>query len=277
MAAESRIAVLGGGVMGEALVSGMLAAGKVAPEAVTVTDVRAARLSELSERLGVRVTQDNRAAVGAADLVILAVKPGVVAGVLAEVRDSLVAGATVLSIAAGVPVAELEAATPPEVAVVRAMPNSPCRVREGALALVAGRGVTDAVRSRLTGLLEAVGLVFWVEESLIDVVTGLSGSGPAYVYMFLEALADGAVKVGLPRQLAQRLAAQTVLGAARLALAMGEHPAALKDQVATPGGTTIAGLAVLEEGGFRSSALKAVVAAAARSAELAAQRKEAGK
>jgi pyrroline-5-carboxylate reductase len=263
--------------MGEALVSGILSAGKLAPAAVTVTDVRAARLAELAERLGVHVTQDNCEAVATANLVLLAVKPGVVAGLLAQIRERLQPGTILLSIAAGVPVAELEAATPPEVAVVRAMPNAPCRVQEGALALVAGRGVTDAERAELTDLLEAVGVVAWLDESLIDAVTGLSGSGPAYVYVFLEALADGAVKVGLPRALALKLAAQTVLGAARMALESGEHPGALKDQVATPGGTTIAGLAELEAGAFRSTVLKAVVASAGRSAELALQRKGAGK
>lgn len=277
MHSERRVAVLGGGVMGEALVSGILSAGKLVPAAVTVTDVRAARLAELAERLGVHVTQDNCEAVATANLVLLAVKPGVVAGLLAQIRERLQPGTILLSIAAGVPVAELEAATPPEVAVVRAMPNAPCRVQAGALALVAGRGVTDATRAELTDLLEAVGVVAWLDESLIDAVTGLSGSGPAYVYVFLEALADGAVKVGLPRALALKLAAQTVLGAARMALESGEHPGALKDQVATPGGTTIAGLAELEAGAFRSTVLKAVVASAGRSAELALQRKGAGK
>lgn len=272
MRASKQIAVLGAGVMGEALVAGFVSSGKISHKQVVVTDPHSERLAELSRQYGVGVTTSNAGAVGGADLVIVAVKPWVVPGVLAEIAPALRAGSVLVSIAAGVPLSELEAALPPGVAVVRAMPNSPCQVRCGMVALAGGRGLTDDHRALVGEALECVGRTVWLEERLLDAVTGLSGSGPAYVFVFLEALADGGVKLGLPRQVALDLAVQTVLGSARMVAETGRHPAVLKDQVATPAGTTIAGLAVLEDAGFRGTVLRAVEAAAQRSAELAAGR-----
>jgi pyrroline-5-carboxylate reductase len=267
--ASKQVAVLGGGVMGEALVSGFLACGKINHQQIVVTDARTERLTALSSQYRVGVTPSNSAAVTAADLVVVAVKPPVVTGVLEEIALHLRPGAAVVSIAAGVPLSELEAHLPSGVAVVRAMPNSPCRIKAGMVALAAGRGMDAEHRALVTELMEGVGRVLWLDESLMDAVTGLSGSGPAYVYLFIEALADGGVKAGLPRQVALDLAIQTVWGAARMAAETGQHPAELKDQVATPAGTTIAGLAVLEEAAFRSAVWRAVEAGARRSAELA--------
>lgn len=275
MRASKQVAVLGAGVMGEALVSGFVAGGRVSHKQIVVTDPRSERLTALSSRYGVGVTASNAAAVGEADLVVIAVKPNVVPEVLREIAAKLHPGAVVVSIAAGVPLAELEEGTPESVAVIRAMPNSPCQIRAGVVALAAGRGVNPESKALVSEVMECVGKVLWLEESLLDAVTGLSGSGPAYVYVFLEALADGAVKAGLPRATALQLAVETVIGAAQMVAKTGIHPAALKDQVATPGGTTIAGLAVLETGGFRGAVIQAVEAAAGRSAELAGQRKAA--
>lgn len=272
MRASKQIAVLGAGVMGEALVSGFLAAGKVSPKQVVVTDARSDRLATFGSQYSVGVTPSNAAAATGADLVIVAVKPPVVPAVLREIGPVLKPGAVVVSIAAGVPLAELEEGLPTGVAVVRAMPNSPCQIRAGMVALAAGRGSTAEHRSLVGEVMECVGRVVWLEEHLMDAVTGLSGSGPAYVFVFLEALADGGVKVGLSRTAALELAVQTVLGAARMVAETGRHPAILKDQVATPAGTTIAGLAALEESAFRGAVMRAVEAGARRSAELAGER-----
>jgi pyrroline-5-carboxylate reductase len=272
MRASKQVAVLGVGVMGEALVAGFLGGGKISHKQVVVTDPRSERLAEVSRQYGVGVTPSNAGAVAGADLVIVAVKPAIVPVVLGEIAPVLRPGTVVVSIAAGVTVAELEAALPAGVAVVRAMPNSACQVREGMVALAAGRGMTADHRALVGEAMDCVGRTVWLDEQLMDAVTGLSGSGPAYVFVLLEALADGGVKAGLPRQTALELAVQTVLGAARMVAETGSHPAVLKDRVATPGGTTIAGLAVLEEAGFRGTVMRAVEAAARRSAELAAQR-----
>jgi pyrroline-5-carboxylate reductase len=258
--------------MGEALVSGFVGGGKVSHKQIVVTDPRPERLAALSTQYGVGVSTSNSTAVTGADLVIVAVKPPVVGPVLEAVGPHLRPGAVLVSIAAGVPLAELEERVPAGVAVIRAMPNSPCQVKAGVMALAAGRGVTPEARTLVGEVMECVGWVVWLEEPLMDAVTGLSGSGPAYVFVFLEALADGGVKAGLPRAVALELAVQTVLGAAKMVAETKQHPAVLKDQVATPAGTTIAGLATLEQAGFRSAVLNAVVAGAQRSAELASRR-----
>lgn len=273
MRASKQVAVLGAGVMGEALVSGFVADGKISRKQLVVTDPRPERLATVSSKYGVGVTASNAAAVSEADLVVMAVKPPVVPAVLREMAPAVRRGTVVVSIAAGVTLAELEAGLPAGVAVVRAMPNSPCQIRAGVVALAAGRDSTAESRTLVGEVMETVGRVIWLEEHLMDAVTGLSGSGPAYVYLFLEALADGGVKAGLPRPVALELAVQTVMGAAQMVARTAQHPAALKDQVATPAGTTIAGLAVLEEAAFRSAVLRAVVAGAERSAELAGQRR----
>ena len=261
------IAMIGSGQMGEALVGGWLAAKTVPPGALVATDASAERRDLMKRRFGVRTGTDNREAAAGADVVVLAVKPQILDGVMKELSSAL-AGKLVLSIAAGVTIAHLAKLAPKGARVVRVMPNTPVLVREGVSALSFGAGVTEKDQQLARRLFEAVGRAVVVEEKLMDAVTGLSGSGPAYVFLAIEALADGGVKMGLPRTVADLLAAQTVLGAARMVLETGEHPAKLKNNVASPGGTTIAGLHRLEQGGLRAALMAAVEAAAKRSEEL---------
>ena len=269
--AELRVGFVGGGAMAEALVAGLAAAG-VAASRVRASDPVAARRDQLAKRFGIAVTASNADVVAASDLVVLAVKPALVAAVLDEIAAANPAAAARplwLSIAAGVPLSRLSAALPAGTRVVRAMPNTPALVRSGATALAAGDSCSAEDRALARALCETVGSVWEApSEALLDAVTGLSGSGPAYVFVFLEALSDAGVRVGLPREAASMLAIQTVLGSARLALETGRHPAQLKDQVTSPGGTTIAGLERLEAGGLRAAVYEAVAAATARSRQL---------
>jgi pyrroline-5-carboxylate reductase len=261
------IAFLGAGQMAEALIGGLLGAHIAEPASIVATDPIASRRDALKARFGIEVDARNLAAAQAADIVVLAVKPQAMPGLLAEVGPTL-GGKLVISVAAGVTTAWIrERITGPR-GIVRAMPNLPALVRAGATALTfqADLAADDVTAARR--LFEAVGSVVTVDERIMDAVTGLSGSGPAYVFVAIEALADGGVKMGLPRAVAQLLATQTVLGAARMVLESGEHPARLKDQVASPGGTTIAGLHQLESGGIRSCLMAAVEAATKRSEEL---------
>jgi pyrroline-5-carboxylate reductase len=262
-----KIAFLGAGQMAEALIGGLLASERCQPGGLWATDPVTARYAALKTRFGVRVGEDNKPAAEWADAVVLAVKPQVVAHVLAEVTSCL-EGKLVLSIAAGIPTGWIGRLAPGARAIVRAMPNTPALVHEAITALAFGPDCRDQDIVFAKSLFESVGRVVVVEERLMDAVTGLSGSGPAYVFVAIEALADGGVKMGLPRRTAELLAAQTVLGAARLVIERGEHPAQLKDQVASPGGTTIAGLHRLEQGRFRATLIAAVEAAAKRSEEL---------
>lgn len=264
---KTSIAFLGGGQMAEALIGGLVASQAAAPHSICATDPVAARRDLLTSRFGIRVGEENREAVRQADLVVLAVKPQAMPAVLSEIGSAL-DGKLIVSIAAGVTVAWIrERVTQPR-GIVRAMPNTPALVREGVTALAYQADLPADDVAAVRRVFEAVGSVVAVEERLMDAVTGLSGSGPAYVFVAIEALADGGVKMGLPRATAQLLAAQTVLGAARMVLERGEHPARLKDQVASPGGTTIAGLHQLEVGGMRGCLMAAVEAATKRSQEL---------
>ncbi len=262
-------AILGCGNMGRAIVGGLLRGHDVRPEHVRATRRTAALRDSLAADFpGLTPTGDNRAAVKGASVVVLAVKPQNVAAVVEEVREAVPDGALVISILAGITTEALEAAFGRPLAVVRTMPNTPALVDEGATALAAGKHATDAHLALARSIFEAVGRVEEVPESLMDAVTGLSGSGPAYIYMVIEALTDGGVKQGLPRPIAARLAAQTVLGAARLVIETGKHPAILRDEVTTPGGTAIAAVADLEAHGLRTMLINAVGTATARSAEL---------
>lgn len=268
---DVRIGFLGGGAMGEALAAGVLAAG-ARQASVRAADPDPARCKALEQTLGIEAGADNAAVVDASDLVVLAVKPGLVGSVLAGLGGPgtpELARPLWVSIAAGVPLSTFAAGLPAGARVVRAMPNTPALVRAGATAFVASEACTAQDRALASALFEAVGIAWEApSESLLDAVTGLSGSGPAYVFVLLEALADAGVRMGLPRDAAGRLATQTVLGAAQLAQQSGRHPAALKDQVTSPGGTTIAGLERLEAGGFRAALYEAVAAATRRSREL---------
>jgi pyrroline-5-carboxylate reductase len=269
--AEQRVGFVGGGAMGEALAAGVLAAGVPAAH-VRAADPDPARRKQLEQALGIEAGDDNAALVAASDVVVLAVKPGLVLPALTALGgpgEASLARPLWVSIAAGVTLASLHGALPPGARVIRAMPNTPALVRSGATAFVAGAGCGASERALARALFEAVGLAWEAPaEALLDAVTGLSGSGPAFVFVLLEALGDAGVRMGLPRDAASALAVQTVLGAARLAQETGRHPAALKDQVTSPGGTTIAGLERLEAGGFRAAIHDAVAAATRRSKEL---------
>ena len=265
----NKIAFIGGGQMAEALIGGLLA-GRLCPaESIWVTDPVAARGDHLKSQFGVRVGSANREATAWANVVVLAVKPQTLPAVLSEVGPALAQSQSlVVSIVAGVTIKTIAEQMGGAMRVVRAMPNTPALVREGMTALALGSGVSEEDSRLARTVFEAVGRVVLVEERLMDAVTGLSGSGPAYVFLAIEALADGGVQMGLPRQTAELLAAQTVLGSARLVLESGVHPAQLKDRVASPGGTTIAGLYQLEQGSFRATLMAAVEAATIRSKEL---------
>lgn len=267
--AYEKIGFIGAGQMGEALLRGIIASKARKPGDVIAYDVRKERLREVSSALGFRVARDNREVVAKADVVFLAVKPNVVRAALKDIRPALAPKHLLVSIAAGVTLRTIEGALKPKSRAVRVMPNTPCLVGQGACALALGSHAGPEDGEAVRGLLGAVGSAFLVEEKLLDAVTGLSGSGPAYIYIAIEALADGGVRMGLPRDVALSLAAQTALGAARMVLETGKHPGALKDAVASPGGTTIAGIQALEEHGFRATLIAAVEAAARRAKELA--------
>jgi pyrroline-5-carboxylate reductase len=261
------LAFIGGGQMAEAIIRGLVTGQVCRPDALYATDPVPVRCDRLKSQFGVRVGSDNRKAVAWAEVVILAVKPQSFPEVLKEIGTDL-SHKMVISIAAGVTIRAINEQAPVAKRVVRAMPNTPAVVREGMTALAFSGECSAKDQQMARTIFEAVGRVIPVEERLMDAVTGLSGSGPAYVFQAIEALADGGVKMGLPRQTAELLAAQTMLGAAKMVLELGEHPAKLKDRVASPGGTTIAGLHQLEQGGFRATLMGAVEAATKRSQEL---------
>lgn len=264
-----RLAVLGVGVMGSALVRGFLRAGLLSPPQVWAVDLRPEALQRLREEWDLHTTSQAREAVQEATILVVAVKPGEVPALLADVAPALRDSHLCLSIAAGVPLRKLDAWAQGKGRWVRLMPNTPALVGAGATAYTLGPRTQPEDREIVETLFRAVGRVVEVKEEQMDAVTGLSGSGPAFVYIFIEALADAGVRAGLPRGVALELAAQTVLGAARMVLESGQHPAALKDAVASPGGTTIAGIEALERHGFRFAAFQAVLAATRRSQELA--------
>lgn len=264
---DGSITFLGAGNMAEALIKGLLRAGMPAAR-VTATVKRKERKAELEAAHRIAVGTDNAAAARAADTVVLCAKPQAMRTLVAQVAGVITPQKLVISIAAGVPIEAFERAFPGGARVVRAMPNTPCLVGAGATAIARGEHATDADLALAAKVFDAVGITVSVEEALIDAATGLSGSGPAYIFLIIEALSDAGVKVGLSRQIATRLAAQTVLGSARLLIETGAHPGHLKDQVTSPGGTAIAGLHTLEAGGLRTTLIDAVEAATRRAREL---------
>jgi pyrroline-5-carboxylate reductase len=252
-----RIAILGCGTMGEAVLAGLRAVPD-APTVHLVTTRRRERAQRLAADYGVLATTDNARAAREADAVLLAVKPQAVRDVLLAPRvASSLAGKLVISLCAGVSTAQL-ASYVPKAALIRAMPNTPCLIREGMTVLAKGPGATASHVDFATRVFESVGRVRVLHEKHIDAVTGLSGSGPAFACVVLEAMADGGVRMGLPRDVAIELAAQTMQGAARLVLQTGKHPAALKDEVTTPAGCTIAGLLTMEDGRIRSTLARTI-------------------
>ncbi len=262
-----RIGVVGGGKMGGGLIEGMISGGMVGAEALTVADTDEKRLGELAKAYGVRVTADNREAVQGADLIILSVKPQNMAEVLSDLAGAA-SSALFISIAAGISTAFIEERLGEGVRVVRVMPNLPALIGEGAAALAPGAFATKADLELARQIFTAVGIAVVVEESLMDAVTGLSGSGPGYAFFIIEALVDGGVRMGLAGDVALKLAAQSLLGAAKLCLRGENPPAELREMVTSPGGTTLAGLKVLGEGRLRETLIAAVEAATHRSAEL---------
>ncbi|MGH7164155.1 MAG: pyrroline-5-carboxylate reductase [Nitrospiraceae bacterium] len=263
-----QIALIGGGNMTEALVVGLIKGGLAIADQIHATDILPARRSHLQDRYRIRVGSRNAEAAAHADVVILSVEPQVLDEVLDGIAAVILAGTLIISVAAGYPIRRVATHLKQDLKIIRAMPNTPSSVSEGITALTLGAGVTADEARMARAIFESVGKVVEVEERLMDAATGLSGSGPAYVYVMIEALADGGVKMGLPRPVAELLAAQTILGAARMVLETGEHPGRLKDRVASPGGTTIAGLHALETGRLRATLISAVEAATKRSQEL---------
>jgi pyrroline-5-carboxylate reductase len=267
MLEECKIGLIGAGNMGGGLVLGLVGAGRVAAAHIAATDPFAPVLEPLSE-LGVQTSSETLAAVQGRDVVVLAVKPQTAPEVLRNIAPHLDGDQVLVSIMAGVATESIEAQLKTAVPVVRVMPQMLVRIGAAASGVCAGRHATEAQVDLVRALFDQVGTTVVVPESQMDAVTGLSGSGPAYVYTIIEALADGGVRVGLSRDTALKLAAQTVLGAAGMVLESGQHPALLKDQITSPGGTTIAGLHKLEEKGLRDALISAVQAATQRSVEL---------
>jgi len=265
---NKKIGLIGGGAMAEAMISGILKAGLAAPEQIMVSDLSDGRREHLQSKYGVAATRDNTKAVHHSDLLILAVKPYVMGDVLAQTGGNICEHQTVISIAAGITTGFIEQLLVGKVPVIRVMPNTPVLVGAGATAVCRGRWALDVHLQQALTLFGAVGLAVPVAEKLMDAVTGLSGSGPAYMYVIAEAMADAGVRAGLPREISLALAAQTMLGASRMMLETGSHPGVLKDMVTTPGGTTIEGLYALEEGGLRAVIGKAVENACRRSGQM---------
>jgi pyrroline-5-carboxylate reductase len=267
--AEKRVAVLGAGKMGGILVKAFLEKKLLSPALTTATVQHEERASALSKKIGIPVGTDNAAAAKNADIVFICVKPQAVAGVVEEIRSSARPEQLVISVAASVPTSQIENALGSKAPVVRAMPNTPCSIGLGMTALCKGQHAGTRELEIASALFAVVGRTVVVDEKHMDAVTGLSASGPAYIYIILESLAEAGVKVGLPRDVATLLAAQTTLGAAGVVLETGDHPALLKDAVTTPAGCTIDGILELEEGKLRVTLIKAVVKAAQRAKELA--------
>jgi pyrroline-5-carboxylate reductase len=268
MKLDKTIGFLGAGNMAEAIMRGLLRGGHAEPGQIWASGPRAERVEELRTRWSIRATTNNIELVEACEIVVLSVKPQIMRKVLDEIADRVRPDALIVSVAAGVPIAAIEARLRPGMRVVRAMPNTPALVDAGATAISRGGHATEADLAHAKRIFDAVGITVVLDETQLDAVTGLSGSGPAYIFLILEALADAGVKVGMSRRTAQLLAAQTVLGSAKLLLETNEHPGRLKDMVTSPGGTAITGLHVLEHGGVRTTLIDAVEAATKRSHEL---------
>ncbi len=271
MALDKKIAFIGGGNMAEAIIKGLLASGAAKADQILIADVSSERLEHLKKTYGIIIQKSNSDAVAQSGIVLLCVKPQVIDKVLEEIAPVADKSKLVISIAAGITIGRLEKTLTGNPRVIRVMPNTPALVRAGAAALSAGKDVAPADMAVAQEIFGSIGRAVVVEEKLMDAVTGLSGSGPAYVFMIIDALSDAGVKAGLPRALALELAAQTVYGAAKMVLETKEHPGKLRDMVTSPGGTTIEGLHALEKGKLRATLMNAVEAATARSKELGKQ------
>lgn len=265
---EERIGFIGVGNMGEALLRGLIGSGLIPPARIFASDINVEKVCNLSEELGINAVESNRKLVLESDIILLAVKPDVIRDVLAEIAPDLAQPGWCISIAAGVSTAAIEGLLQSGVPVVRVMPNTPAMVGEGMAAICPGRFANETHIEKTKEIFQSVGKAIVVQEKLMDAVTALSGSGPAFVFLIIEALADAAVQLGLARADATIMAAQTVLGAGKMVIDTGEHPAVLKNKVTSPGGTTAAGLYELERGRVRAAIIDAIVAAASRSKQL---------
>lgn len=268
MLKNQTIAVIGAGHMAGAMIGGMIKSKLLPAKGIVAARRNQEALAELQKKWGVRTSTDNKKAAAGADIVILAVKPQMAKKVLAELSGTITKDQLVISVMAGITTAAISKALRVDGPVVRAMPNTPCLVDAGATAIAAGARAGESDLKHAEAVFASVGLVVTLPESALDAVTGLSGSGPVYIYMVIEAMIDGGVKMGIPRAVAAKLAAQTVFGAAKLVLETGKHPAVLKDEVTTPGGTAITAIHVLESKGLRSVLIDGVEAATKRSQEL---------
>lgn len=269
MLSDKKIGMIGTGNMGVALIDGLLRSGATRPENIFCSDASERQLAAVQEKYKVATTTDNVEVVRTSEIIIYAVKPQIIANVLKETADYLDMSKLIISIAAGVPLAAIESVLNKELRLIRVMPNVAVAVREGATAVAAGGHAGKDDVDLAMAIFDSVGKsIFLKENYLMDAITGLSGSGPAYIFMIVDALADAGVKVGLSRKDALLLASQTILGAAKLLLETGSHPGQLKDSVTSPGGTAIAGLHTLEKGGLRTTLINAVEAATNRSKEL---------
>jgi len=265
---KQKIGMIGAGQMATALAEGFVQAGLVTAENLLASDPVEAARDRFAKATGGRTTDDNARVVSQSGVIFLAVKPQQMGSVAAGLKGQIGAEKLLVSIAAGIRLAKLSEAFGTHIRIIRVMPNTPCLVRRGACGFCLGSRATAADGELVKRLLDAVGISFQVEEKLLDAVTGLSGSGPAFVYTVIEALGDGGVRMGLPRNVAVALAAATVRGAAEMVLSTGEHTGVLRDRVTSPGGTTIAGIQVLESSGLRAALMAAVETAARRSIEL---------
>ncbi|MBC7108589.1 MAG: pyrroline-5-carboxylate reductase [Methanomassiliicoccales archaeon] len=263
-----KIGFIGAGNMAEALMKGIISVGFAKKEEIIASEIIPERREYISKSIGIQTTDNNVEVAKVSEIVVLAVKPNVIGLVLQELKPYLTAEKLIISIAAGIRINFIESRLNPGVRVVRVMPNHACLVGASASGYALGKYAKKEDKEIVQKILESVGIAFCLDEKLIDAVTGLSGSGPAFVYLIIEALADGGVRAGLPRDVALALAAQTVYGSAKAVLMTKKHPGELKDQVASPAGTTIEGLAILEAAGVRGALIEAVYAATLRSMEL---------
>jgi len=270
------VAVLGAGKMGGAILAALTKAGDPRFADIRATVQHAHRAATVSKQLSVKITTDNSAAVRDADVVLLCVKPTYVRGVLQEIRSELREDALLISIASAVTTQAIESALGRHLAVIRAMPNTACRIGMGMTAVCAGRFAGAEHLARASALFALMGRTAEVEESMMDAITGLSASGPAFIYTILEALAEGGIRVGLPRELATTLAAQAALGASAMVLETGQHPAILKSEVTTPGGCTVEGLLELETGSIRATLIRAIDTTTRKASTLARPATNAG-
>jgi len=261
-----KIGFIGAGNMAEAMIKGIINTGLYSADEIIASEVYEPRRKYISESLGIEVHEGNEIIAKNTKFIVLSVKPQQINEVMASIKKNVTKDHLIMSIAAGVTLATLESTAPSRF--IRVMPNQPCMVLASASAYSRGTKATSADCETVAKVLNAVGISYEVKESLLDAVTGLSGSGPAYAYMIIEALSDGGVLLGLPRDVATRLAAQTLLGAAKTILETGEQPGKMKDIVCSPGGTTIEAVRVLEESGLRAALINAVKASAMRSKEL---------